>query len=102
MMSGLAPPAPAPLSVETVDSHCHLDAMDVPVAEVLAAAQAVGVRRMVTVGDTMASSRWCAATAQAFADVFAAIAVHPNEVNDFTDADADELAILAALPDVRA
>jgi TatD DNase family protein len=69
--------------------------MGLPVDEAVAAAQAVGVRRMVTVGDTMASSRWCAATAEAFADVYAAVAVHPNEVNDFTEAD-------AALPDVRA
>jgi TatD DNase family protein len=99
---GAPPPAPDPLSVETVDSHCHLDAMNVPVAEAVAAAQAVGVRRMVTVGDTMASSRWCAETASAFADVYAAVAVHPNEVNDFTDADAEELAQLAMLPDVRA
>jgi TatD DNase family protein len=102
VISGAQPPAPEPLRVETVDSHCHLDAMDFPVDEVVAAAQAVGVRRMVTVGDTMESSRWCAATAEAFADVYAAIAVHPNEVNNFTEADADELAILAALPDVRA
>jgi TatD DNase family protein len=102
VISGAPPPAPAPLRVETVDSHCHLDAMDLPVDEAVAAAQAVGVRRMVTVGDTMKSSRWCAATAEAFNDVYAAIAVHPNEVNDFTDTDADELAILAALPDVRA
>jgi TatD DNase family protein len=102
MISGSPPPAPAPLSVETVDSHCHLDAMDVPVAEALAAAQAVGVRRLVTVGDTMASSRWCAETAGAFGDVYAAVAVHPNECADFTDVDADELARLAQLPDVRA
>jgi TatD DNase family protein len=97
-----APPAPEPLRVETIDSHCHLDAMGVPVAEALRAAQAVGVRRVVTVGDTMASSRWCAQTAAAFADVYAAVAVHPNETADFTDADADELAALAALPNVRA
>ena len=102
MISGSPPPAPAPLSVETVDSHCHLDAMGVPVAEALAAAQAVGVRRLVTVGDTMASSRWCAETAAAFPDVYAAVAVHPNECAEFTEADADELARLAQLPDVRA
>jgi TatD DNase family protein len=102
VISGAPPPAPEPLAVETVDSHCHLDAMDIPVPDALAAAHAVGVRRMVTVGDTMESSRWCAATADAFTDVYAAIAVHPNEVNSFTEADADELAILAALPAVRA
>ncbi len=101
-MDKAAPPAPPPLRTETVDSHCHLDAMGVPVAEAVAAAQAVGVRRMVTVGDTMASSRWCAATAAEFPDVYAAVAVHPNETADFTDADAEELAALAALPQVRA
>jgi TatD DNase family protein len=100
--TGTPPPAPDPLRVETVDSHCHLDAMDVPVADAIAAAQAVGVRRVVTVGDTMESSRWCAATAGAFTDVYAAVAVHPNEVANFTTADADELAALAALPHVRA
>jgi TatD DNase family protein len=99
---GDPPPPPEPLRVDTVDSHCHLDAMDVPVADAIAAAQAVGVRRMVTVGDTMASSRWCANTAESFADVYAAVAVHPNETTDFTDADADELAQLARLPHVRA
>lgn len=99
---GDPPPPPEPLRVETVDSHCHLDAMSVSVAEALAAAQAVGVRRVVTVGDTMASSRWCAATAAAWPDVFAAVAVHPNEVANFTEHDAHELAKLAALPQVRA
>jgi TatD DNase family protein len=57
---------------------------------------------MVTVGDTMASSRWCAETAAKFADVYAAVAVHPNETANFTEADAAELAQLAALPNVRA
>jgi len=96
------PPAPEPLRAETVDAHCHLDAMAVPVDGALAAAQAVGVRRVVTVGDTMQSSRWCAQTAAAFDDVFAAVAVHPNEVGDFSDSDAAELAELVALPQVRA
>jgi TatD DNase family protein len=99
---GDPPPPPEPLSVEAVDSHCHLDAMGVPVADALAAAHSVGVRRVVTVGDAMESSRWCAATAASFSDVYAAVAVHPNEVAAFTDADAEELAQLAALPDVRA
>jgi TatD DNase family protein len=76
--------------------------MNIPVPDAIAAAQAVGVRRMVTVGDTMESSRWCAATAGAFTDVYAAVAVHPNEVNAFNETDADELASMAALPDVRA
>lgn len=96
------PPLPEPLRVETVDSHCHLDAMGVDVAETMSAANAVGIRRVVTVGDTMESSRWCAATAASFGDVYAAVAVHPNETAGFTDAHADELIRLASLPQVRA
>jgi TatD DNase family protein len=82
--TGPPPPLPDPLRVETVE------------------AAAVGITRVVTVGDTMESSRWCATTAAEYDDVYAAVAVHPNEVTDFTDADADELAQLAALPEVRA
>jgi TatD DNase family protein len=100
--TGPPPPLPEPLRVETVDAHCHLDAMDVPVAAALADAAAVGITRVVTVGDTMESSRWCATTAAAHDDVYAAVAVQPNETADFTDADADELAALAGLPAVRA
>jgi TatD DNase family protein len=99
---GEPPPPPAPLRVETVDAHCHLDAMGVPVAHALAEAAAVGITRVITVGDTMASSRWCAETATTFPDVYAAVAVHPNETAEFSDADAAELADLAAQPAVRA
>ncbi len=102
MAGSAAPPAPEPLHVETVDSHCHLDAMGFPVPEVLAAARAVGIRRVVTVGDTLASSRWCAETAATFDDVYATVAVHPNETTEFGDSDVEELARLAALPQVRA
>ena len=102
MSGGEPPPAPPPLRVPTVDSHCHLDAMGVPVADAIAAAHAVGVTRIVTVGDTLASSRWCAQVAASFEPVHAAVAVHPNETATFTEADADELARLASLPQVRA
>ncbi len=100
--TGAPPPLPEPLRVEAVDSHCHLDAMGIDVADAMSAANAVGIRRVVTVGDTMESSRWCAATAASFADVYAAVAVHPNEAASFTDTDAEELTKLASLPQVRA
>ncbi|HEY2172425.1 MAG TPA: TatD family hydrolase [Mycobacteriales bacterium] len=102
----MPPPAPQPLPADAVDSHCHLDAMgcrdDADVARVVAAAQAVGIRRVVTVGDTIASSRWCAETAAGHPDVHAAVAVHPNEVGELTEDGYAELARLAALPQVRA
>ena len=55
----------------------------------MAAARAVGVVRVVTVGDTVASSTWCVQAAQAHPDVYAAVAVHPTEVDGLTDADYD-------------
>ena len=34
----------------------------------------------ITVGDTMASSRWCVGAARRHPDVYAAVAVHPTEI----------------------
>jgi TatD DNase family protein len=72
------------------------------VASAVAAAQAVGVRRVVTIGDTLASSRWCAQAAASHPDVYAAVAVHPNEVTGIGEATYAGLAELAAQPQVRA
>ncbi len=61
------------LAVPVFDAHTHLDAMatragvaadDAFVAGVLAEARAAGVHAAVTVGDTVASSRWCAQAAR--------------------------------------
>ena len=103
---GTPPPAPEPLAADLFDSHCHLDAMGcrerADVAVAVAAAQAVGVRRVVTVGDTVDSSRWCAEAAAAHPDVFAAVAIHPNEAAGVDDASYDQLRALALRPQVRA
>lgn len=99
-------PAPEPLPVPALDSHCHLDAMgchdDADVAAVVRDAQAVGVRRVITAGDTVQSSVWAAARAAAHPDVFATVAVHPNETGELSDDAYDELARLAAGKDVVA
>jgi TatD DNase family protein len=96
------PPAPEPLTVEAFDSHCHLDLMGVEPAAALAAAQAVGVRRLVTVGIDVDSSRWCADTAAAHEDILAAVAIHPNEAHGASDNALAAIAGLAARPEVRA
>ncbi len=96
------PPAPEPLTVEVVDAHCHLDLMEGGIEEAVAAAQAVGVRRVVTIGIDVPSSRWCADAAAAHHDVFAAVAIHPNEAFGADDAALQEIARLAALPGVVA
>jgi TatD DNase family protein len=97
-------PPPDPLAVGAVDSHCHLDLLDVPVDEAVEAARAAGVPRIVTVGVDVASSRWSASTAAAHEGVVAAVAVHPNEAAESTDLEAELAAIeeLAGLPQVRA
>jgi TatD DNase family protein len=60
------------------------------------------VARAITVGDTVASSRWCAAAANAHPDVYAAVAVHPTEINGMTDEDYATLEALADDPRVVA
>ena len=51
-----APPPPPPLPRPALDSHTHLDMIDLPVADVLATARAAGIVRVVTVGTTLESS----------------------------------------------
>ena len=55
-----APVPPAPLPAPALDSHTHLDIMGLPIPDVLAAAQAAGISRVVTVGTDLESSRWSA------------------------------------------
>lgn len=90
------------MTPELFDSHCHLDNIDAPVEEVLAAARSVGVRRVVTVGYDLVSSRWCAEAARTHEDVYAAVAIHPNDAGDATDEALAEIAALAERPEVRA
>ncbi|MDQ1714246.1 MAG: TatD DNase family protein, partial [Frankiaceae bacterium] len=92
------PPHPEPLRVPVVDSHCHLDLMDVPVAESVAAAVSVGVTRMLTIGVDVATSQLSADTAAAYDEVFAGVAIHPNEAFAATAEALSEIARLAALP----
>jgi TatD DNase family protein len=51
-----------------------------PVEAVMAAAHAAGITRVVTVGTDAESSRWSAECAAAHEDVYAAVAIHPNDV----------------------
>jgi len=56
--------------------------IDVPVPGVLAAARAAGIARIVTVGTTLESSRWSAECAAEYDEVYAAVAIHPNDTVD--------------------
>jgi len=101
-------PAPEPLPAPALDAHCHLDLIEEPTGEVLAAARAAGITRVITVGVDVPSSRWSADRADPGQGVYAAVAVHPNETAAAAASPAQrdevlaEIAKLAALPQVRA
>jgi TatD DNase family protein len=106
-----APPPPEPLPSPVLDAHCHLDAMAQRagleptrefVADVMARAREVNVTRVITVGDTLASSAWCVRASSEHPDVYAAVAVHPTEIAGMTDEDYAELERLARHPRVVA
>jgi len=78
-----------------IDSHTHLDLCEPPDAELVAAATAAGVTRILTVGIDGASCRAALASAEAFPQVYAAIGRHPNAAKGFDDADLAELQALA-------
>jgi len=109
------PPLPEPLDGEVFDAHCHLDAMaqragvvasgrPAPadyVAEVVEQARSVGVTRIVNVG--CAVEEWYSALESTrHPNVYAAIAVHPNEVGGLTEADYEELERLLRNPKIVA
>jgi TatD DNase family protein len=90
------PPPPDPLPGRVLDSHTHLDlTLDEAghagaprtVAEAVAAAEAVGVDRLVQVGVDVASSRWGVAVAREHPAIVATVALHPNEAPRLSNLD---------------
>jgi TatD DNase family protein len=79
-----------------IDSHTHLDLCEAPDAQLVAAASAAGVVRILTVGIDGASCRAALAAAEDFPQVYAAIGRHPNAAKGFDNADLAELQALAA------
>src|SRR6185312_4737919 len=71
-------------------------------AELVEAADAAGVTRILTIGIDGASCRAALAAAEAFPQVFAAIGRHPNAAKGFDEADLAELQALAAHERCRA
>jgi TatD DNase family protein len=79
-----------------IDSHTHLDRGPAPEAELVAAARAVGVKRILTIGIDAGSRRAALAAAETYDDVFAAIGHHPNNATGYDDAVTREVRELAA------
>jgi TatD DNase family protein len=69
---------------------------------VVAEARAAGVERIVTIGVGRASSERAVALADAHAEVYAAVGVHPHDADAYTPADDAWIRELAAHPNVVA
>jgi TatD DNase family protein len=95
---GEAPPAPRALTAPALDAHCHLDLMEQPIEEIVAAAQAVGIARLVTIGIDVPSSQWQVEAARKHVDVFATVAIHPNEAHAADETAWNAIAELAHNP----
>ena len=85
-----------------IDSHTHLDSCAPDDADLVAAADAAGVKRMLTVGTDSASCRAALTAAERFPQVFAAIGRHPNSATGFDGNDLAELTALAEHEQCRA
>jgi TatD DNase family protein len=72
--------------------------IELPVPEVLAAARAAGVVRVVTVATDLESARWSVHCADQHDAVYAAVAIHPNDTEAATSATSPSLAATPASP----
>jgi TatD DNase family protein len=97
-----APAPPEPLPRPALDAHTHLDMIERPVDDVMAAARAAGIVRAVTVGTTLESSRWSARCAEEHDGVYAAVAIHPNDTEGVAEAVLAGIEALARQPRVVA
>ena len=81
-----------------IDTHCHLEDENFAAdrAEVIARAQAAQVKRIINFGSTLQSSIAVAELAKNFAELYAGVGIHPEEIDDFDAHARDTLAELAA------
>jgi TatD DNase family protein len=83
-----------------IDSHCHLDFPDLAdrLPDVLAAARAVGVGRMVTISTHVARCDTYRALAEAHEEVYCTIGTHPHNAALEPDVAAERIAALSEHP----
>jgi len=77
-----------------VDSHCHLNVIDKPfeqylneddiknIAIIIEDAKKNDVKKIINVGTSFIESKNCITIANRFKDVYASIAIHPNDLNN--------------------
>ena len=81
-----------------IDTHCHLEDENFAAdrAEVIARAQAAQVQRIINFGSTLQSSIAVAELADNFAELYAGVGIHPEEIDEFDAVARNTLAELAA------
>jgi TatD DNase family protein len=85
-----------------IDSHCHLDHCDPPVAELVERARAAGVGRLATVGIDAAATDFAIAAAREHEGVYAIVGRHPQSAEGFGERDVETIEAAAGDPCVRA
>jgi TatD DNase family protein len=87
-----------------IDTHAHLDYPDFEpdFKDVLNRADAAGVKRIISIGTSLASSRRAIALAENFSQIFAVVGVHPSSVEEAGDDVITPLRELAKHPRVVA
>jgi TatD DNase family protein len=85
-----------------IDSHTHLFLCEPDENELIAAARAAGVERMLNVGLDEETNAQAIAAAERHEEVFATVGRHPTSASGFDDAAAEEIARLADHDAVRA
>ena len=78
------------------DSHCHLDMIRDPAAQVLEQAREAGVERVITIGIDLVSSRGAVALAACHDEVYATVGLHPHDAEQWDAAMASDMRRLAA------
>lgn len=92
------------MSLDLFDTHAHLHfpEFDADRETVMARARATGVRRMLTIGTDLESSRAAVSFAAREADVWATVGIHPHDAAEADEAALAEIERLAAEPRVVA
>jgi TatD DNase family protein len=85
-----------------IDTHCHLDMCEPPVAELVGRARAAGVERIATVGIDGPSIRHALLAAEDHEEVVAIVGRHPHSTEGFDDLALEEIERAAAHPRARA
>lgn len=86
------------------DTHAHLDFPEFgnEVADIVARAEAAGIRKIITIGTTLEKSRRAVELADQFPNVYAAIGWHPSHITEAPEEITADLRALAQHPKVVA